>query len=321
MKEFVRIKDYVSVALMQQRRVSLIGAGGAVGLACGLVRCGLGKLDVFDFDRVSEENISRQGHVFEAIGQLKIEALRSQLLRINPHVEVRCFDRDFTTLTESEIPEFLGDSDLIINATDSFKASAFGNRIALKLKIPALFIGMYQGGRAGEIIYWDVDITSCMRCLLAKRFAAHQRAQAEGRSLDPPSDGCTIFDVGHIDAIAGDLILGLLTRGADNRFGRLIDQLAGRNFIQVQLDPTWSLNGRNPIRERLQIPSECSAYFSWNAIALSDPDAGQLYCPDCEEYRGHQFIEFHGVPARHIPDEVAHNEWKILMKRRATHAG
>lgn len=321
MKQFVRLRDVVDTARMQRSRVSLIGCGASVPLACGLVRNALGKLDLFDFDRVEDANISRQAHSADAVGQLKTEALRYEVHRINPQVEVRCINRDFTTLTDAEITDFFGESDLIINATDSFAASAFGNRIALKTQTPSLFVGMYQGGRAGEIIWWDVDSAACMRCLLAKRFAAHERAQAEGRTIDPPSHGCTIFDAAHVDAIAGVIALGLLTRGADDRFGRLVDQLDGRNFIQVQLDPEWSFNNRNAIRDRLQVPADCKAYFSWNSITISDPDGGQLYCPDCEKYRGHQFEELQGRSVRIIPEEIARIERDILLQRRASHAG
>src|SRR6202022_3652177 len=57
----------------------------------------------------------------------------------------------------------------------------------------------------------------------------------EGRSLDPGSDGSDILSLQFLDSIAGQVAVGLLTHGADNRFGRLIDQLGDRNFLQVNL--------------------------------------------------------------------------------------
>ena len=51
---FSRIADCIDVDRMQHSKSVLIGAGGAVGLACNLVRCGLGFLDAYDFDVVTE---------------------------------------------------------------------------------------------------------------------------------------------------------------------------------------------------------------------------------------------------------------------------
>ncbi len=291
---FSRIAKCIDVDRMQRSKVSLIGAGGAAGLGKNVVRCGLGSLDLFDFDVISEENLSRQAHAAVAMGKPKTEALADEVHRINPAVAVRCFNRDVTTMSDDEVRDTFGNTDLVVVATDNFQAQAFGNKIALMLKKPAVWIGLYENGAAGEVVFWDRDIIPCYRCLLEKRYAAQEKAAAEGKSLDPASDGCTIFDISHLDAIAGDVCVGLLTRGADNRLGRLIDQLNGRNFIQVQFDPSWTLNGRNPVRERLGVAVDNPAFFAWNAMAMSDPDKGEKYCPDCEEYRGHEYCPLLG---------------------------
>jgi hypothetical protein len=160
------------------------------------------------------------------------------------------------------------------------------------------------------VVFWDRDVLPCYRCLCAKRYAAHEQAASEGRSLDPSSHGCAIFDITHLDAVAGEIAVGLLTRGANNRLGRLIDQLNGRNFLQLQFDPNWSLNGRNPIRERLGVLADNPAFFAWNATVLSDPDRGELYCPDCEKYRGHSFLTLHGGCTRVVTDRKPESSGK-----------
>jgi hypothetical protein len=141
--------------------------------------------------------------------------------------------------------------------------------------------------------------------LCAKRYEAQAAAAKEQRSLDPTSDGCTIFDVAMLDAIVGMLAIGLLTRGSDNRFGRLIDDMGDRNFLQVQLGSTWSVGGKNPVRKYLGIADECPAFFAWNTIVRADPDKGNMPCPDCEEFRGHKFtLPVHGGPIRLKPTVV-----------------
>ena len=301
--DFSRIASAIDIEWMQAATISIIGAGGSAGLAASLVRSGGRRFKLFDPDVVTSSNIARQAHDTVQLGIPKVEALANMLRRINPLVEIETYDDDPTTWPVDEIALVLGSSNLLINATDRFTAHAWGNTVALRFGIPALWVGLYPCGLAGEVIWWNESIDACYRCLCAKRYSAHAQATASGKSLDPVSDGCTIFDISLLDSIAGMIAVGLITRGADNRFGRMIDELGNRNFIQIQLDSSWSHAGRNPIRELLGVAHDNSHYFAWNSIVRADPDQGRLPCPDCERFRGHDFGSVDGVPTRLKPIE------------------
>ena len=298
-----RISSVIDVRKMQQSEVTVVGAGASSDLLVALARCATGAFNLIDPDRVTMPNISRQGHYADEIGVLKVEAVAAAIRRVNAAARIKCLPIDFLQMTDEQIDAELGSTDLFIFATDRFAAQARGNEVALRLNTPAIWIGLYPGGLAGEIIWWAQHIDACLRCLVPNRYAAHAKAAEEGRLLDPPSDGCTILDVSLLDSIAGMVALGLLTRGSDNRFGRLIDELGDRNFIQVQLDPTWTLKGRNVVREQLGVADDCPAFFSWNTIVRADPDLGQLPCDDCTAYRGHAFgLALPGGPYRRKPE-------------------
>ena len=95
------------------------------------------------------------------------------------------------------------------------------------------------------------------------------------------------------------MLTGSMRSGSDNRFGRLIDDLGDRNFLQLSTDPGFRIGGRDVIAEQLGISDQCDTHFAWNTIARRDPDHGRLPCPDCEEYRGHRFISAaSGCPMR-----------------------
>ena len=66
-------------------RIHILGCG-SVGstLAELLVRCGLTKLTLWDFDYVEPHNVANQMFRFKDIGKPKVEALRDLLLEINP---------------------------------------------------------------------------------------------------------------------------------------------------------------------------------------------------------------------------------------------
>ncbi len=271
-----RIDKLVGVERMASKIVTLVGLGGGANLARNLVRSNLGSINLIDFDRVEAVNICRQEHAADTIGKLKIEALADELRRINAAVNVRCFPRNFCTFTDPEIDALFGDTDLLIFAVDNLAANARGNEVALRLGTPALWSGLYAGGKAGEIVFWRPGLP-CYRCLCGKRYAARDL----GEDVSQPAESADIFAVQYLDSVAGMIALGLLTAGADNGYGRLAAQLGDRNFVQLKISPDWTYAGRDIFREQLGVATDCPTYFNWLAIARRDPTGGQPPCPDC----------------------------------------
>ena len=105
-------------------RVILFGVGG-VGSWCAesLVRSGIGHLTIVDSDRVAESNLNRQlMATTETIGYIKVEALKSRLLTINPQVEVEAISELYSTETASRFQ--LDTYDYVIDAIDSLSCKA-----------------------------------------------------------------------------------------------------------------------------------------------------------------------------------------------------
>jgi molybdopterin/thiamine biosynthesis adenylyltransferase len=287
--QFDRIKNVLDIPTIQTKTVTIVGAGGSAPAIENLTRSGVQHWKIVDYDKVEDVNISRQGHSPDDVGMTKVEAVSQKIRAINPEATVECFPVDFTILSDEDIRESFGETDLFIFATDSFAAQSRGNEVALMLNVAAIWIGLYQGGLGGEVVFWHPELDCCFRCLCSKRYEAQEKATEEGRSLDPPSDGATIFDIQLLDSIAGHLCLGLLTRRSNNRFGKLIDQLGDRQFIQVGISPDFRVNDNDVIRKHLGVEENCQSFFTWNAIALSDPDHGNEYCHDCATFRGIKF--------------------------------
>jgi molybdopterin/thiamine biosynthesis adenylyltransferase len=271
-----RIDSVIDTERMKTSKVALVGAGASAHLATSLVRSGLGELILWDPDKVEKVNLVRQDYGRSDVGRKKVHALARHLKQIARDVKVSPVPR---ALRPSSTPpgEFLG-VDLIIAATDSFEAQSYLNSVALHLGTPIIWAGVYGGGLGGEVIFWRPGLP-CHRCLLPARYRMQEEAQAAGRSLDPPSDGTTVFETAFIDVIVGQLAIGLLTRGSPNRYGTLIDRLGKRNFLHVKLDSEYRWNGRDVIRERLGIPDDNDCFFAWNVAARLDPDGCQ---PSCE---------------------------------------
>ena len=273
--DFDRIKSTVDIERMQESHVTIIG--GAYGLARNLARCALGGITHVDFDTVSASNPARQDFYTTDVGKYKVEAAAEDLQRINPQLHIDYHTVNYCKLSEEDHDALFGHTDLFIFAADQFAAQAKGNQRAVRLCKRALWIGLYQDGRAGEIIYYVPGITpACYRCICIDRYTHATRA-----SVDIPSKGATIFDLQLVDAIAGQLALGILTRGSENRMGRLIKRLGNQNLIQVKIDPDYTLGDRDIFGKYL---GDHPANVSFTTIAL--PMEQEPNCPDCQGHSG-----------------------------------
>lgn len=102
---------------MQKHTVGIAGAGGlGSNVAMALVRVGIGKLIIADFDVVSESNLNRQFYFRDQLGSKKVEVLKENLLRINPSVEIEIFD---VKLDRHSLLTIFGSVDVMVEAFDS----------------------------------------------------------------------------------------------------------------------------------------------------------------------------------------------------------
>lgn len=105
-------------------RVILFGVGG-VGSWCAeaLVRSGVKRLTIADFDRVSASNVNRQlMATSRTVGKVKVEVLRERLLEISPDAEITALCRQYCAQTADDFA--LDEYDYIIDAIDSLKDKA-----------------------------------------------------------------------------------------------------------------------------------------------------------------------------------------------------
>ena len=103
-------------AVLESARVGIAGAGG-LGSNCAmhLVRAGVKHITVVDFDVVNESNLNRQFFFCDQLGQKKVEALKENLLRIDPDADIRDVDM---RLDASSAREVFSDCDIVVEAFD-----------------------------------------------------------------------------------------------------------------------------------------------------------------------------------------------------------
>lgn len=102
--------------ILSGKTVGIAGAGGlGSNCAASLVRVGIGKLIIADFDIIVESNLNRQYFFSDQLGQKKVFALRDNLLRINPSIQIIPIDEK---LNPQNIVFNYEECDIIVEAFD-----------------------------------------------------------------------------------------------------------------------------------------------------------------------------------------------------------
>lgn len=209
------------------KRVIVFGVGG-VGSWCVecLVRSGIRRITIVDFDSVCASNVNRQLMATTAtIGRVKVEALKERLLQINPDCEVTALQKVFTEETADEF--CLDQYDYIIDAIDSLK-----DKVALIMRAcqtSAVFFSSMGAAlkmdptRIRVAEFWKVRgcplgsaLRKRMKRALLKPAHKFQCVYSEelldnvGLQPEPESKKQTNGSMSHITAIFGFTIAGLV---------------------------------------------------------------------------------------------------------------
>jgi sulfur carrier protein ThiS adenylyltransferase len=101
---------------LADRCVAVAGCGGlGSNCAVALVRAGVNRLVLADFDTVTLSNLNRQYYFLDQVGQKKVVALRENLLRIDPRAEIEIHD---LRLEPASVLRLFAACDVIVEAFD-----------------------------------------------------------------------------------------------------------------------------------------------------------------------------------------------------------
>lgn len=111
-----------TMARIFKTHAMVVGLGGVGSWAAeSLVRSGVGKITIIDFDLVCVTNINRQLHAMHGvIGRKKVEVMAERLKKINPKCEIEVVDLFYN---EQKSDEILARSpDVVLDAIDNVTA-------------------------------------------------------------------------------------------------------------------------------------------------------------------------------------------------------
>lgn len=138
---------------MKRAHIGIAGLGGlGSNIAAALVRSGVGKLTIADFDTVELSNINRQLYTPQHIGMKKTEALTALLHEINPFCEITAHH---LKIDERNAADIFGGCGIVCEAFDVAEHKAMLVSMLLSA-FPEMQVicgsGMAGFGRANEIV-------------------------------------------------------------------------------------------------------------------------------------------------------------------------
>jgi len=155
--------------------VIIVGVGGVGSVSAEmLTRCGIGKLILFDYDKVELANMNRLFFTPDQAGMTKTEAATMTLRKINPDVEFEHYCYDITTSKNFE--HFMnriskgakgdkGRVDLVLSCVDNFAARIAVNQACNELDQVWMESGVSEDAVNGHIQLLEPGRTACFQCV------------------------------------------------------------------------------------------------------------------------------------------------------------
>jgi len=143
---------------LQDARILIIGLGGLGSpAALYLATAGVGHLTLVDDYEVELSNLQRQIiHRNQNIGDSKVASAKSNLLAINPEIDITTIDH---RLDESSLAQQIQLADVVLDASDNFDTRFAINRACVEQKKPLVSGAAIQF--EGQISVFDSNNEHC----------------------------------------------------------------------------------------------------------------------------------------------------------------
>ncbi|XP_072947659.1 ubiquitin-like modifier-activating enzyme 5 [Epargyreus clarus] len=153
--------------------VAVVGVGGVGSVTAEmLTRCGIGKLILFDYDKVELANMNRLFFQPHQAGLSKVDAAAATLQAINPDVAIDAYNYNITTVENFQ--KFCdtistgslkgGPVELVLSCVDNFEARMAINTACNELNQRWFESGVSENAVSGHIQFIVPGETACFAC-------------------------------------------------------------------------------------------------------------------------------------------------------------
>ncbi|XP_044268400.1 ubiquitin-like modifier-activating enzyme 5 [Tribolium madens] len=153
--------------------VAIVGVGGVGSVTAEmLTRCGIGRLILFDYDKVELANMNRLFFQPHQSGLSKVEAAAETLKNINPDVDISTYNYNITSIENFDnFSNILrtgsltnGPVDLVLSCVDNFEARFTINAVCNEFNLTWFESGVSENAVSGHVQFIVPGETACFAC-------------------------------------------------------------------------------------------------------------------------------------------------------------
>jgi molybdopterin/thiamine biosynthesis adenylyltransferase len=214
------------VARIAGARVLVVGAGGLGSAALPyLVGAGVGRISIFDGDRIERSNLHRQVLYRDAdVGRPKAEAAAATLAALNPEVEVVAF---VERLEGEALRGAVAGHDLVLDGSDNYPTKYALSDAAFATGTPLVYASVTAMDALATLMV--PGETPCLRCLFPQ----------------PPATPLSCATLGVLGPLVG--VTGALQALEALKF------LVGDGALETLAGRLWTLDARDMTTRVLQL--------------------------------------------------------------------
>jgi molybdopterin/thiamine biosynthesis adenylyltransferase len=218
-------------ALLMRLHVGVVGAGGTgSSTAEQLARLGIGKISIFDGDRLGRTNVSRvYGSGIEDAGMQKVELIKRLADRIGLGTTV---DAHFGMITSEATAKDLRNCDIIFGCTDDEWGRSILNKTSVGYMIPLFDMGVRidsDGARIRSVQGRVTTVTPGSACLLCRERITTDAISAEVMAACNPTGAVELRREGYLANLptSAPAVIAFTTATAASAVGELLHRLTG----------------------------------------------------------------------------------------------
>jgi ubiquitin-like modifier-activating enzyme 5 len=162
----LKLFEFADFSQLREKSALVVGVGGLGATVSEIMtRVGVGRLVLFDYDKLEMANMNRLIYKPSQVGKYKVDAIREYLLEISQDVDIVTYGNDITSGEGYKaFYEELDKCDIVFGCVDTFGVRLFMNSKCVDKGKAFIDGGASLDGIRGSVQVVIPQKTACYRC-------------------------------------------------------------------------------------------------------------------------------------------------------------
>jgi molybdopterin/thiamine biosynthesis adenylyltransferase len=164
----IRRSSLLETHVLEDKTILCVGVGTGGGhAAIELAKCGVGRFDLIDPDRLTVGNVIRHPGGISQAGRLKVKVIRDLIHEKNPDAQVTIHPIEVTAENLETIRPLIAHADVVICGTHNRPSKLLINRLCVEENVVAVYGGAFRRAYGGQVLRVRPKSSPCHECFVA----------------------------------------------------------------------------------------------------------------------------------------------------------